>query len=262
MAARLKPFIRPKPKPLTGYVHSIESMTAVDGMGLRFMVFLQGCARRCIFCSNPDTQSILKSTPLSVDIDTLMAKMSACRPYLLANGGGVTVSGGEPLQQGEFVTELFRRVKGELGLTTCIDTSGLGRPRIYPTLLEQTDTVLFCHKSFDPLLHMQLTKVNIIHMLKFLEAIDKSETSFSFRYVLMRDITDSEEEVEGVIKESAARAHCQGVEVLPYHTFGEHKYESMGLAKPELDAPDPELTRAIVAKLKMELEPLGKWVKL
>eukprot|EP00633_Aureoumbra_lagunensis_P000423 CAMPEP_0197286000 /NCGR_PEP_ID=MMETSP0890-20130614/1383_1 /TAXON_ID=44058 ORGANISM="Aureoumbra lagunensis, Strain CCMP1510" /NCGR_SAMPLE_ID=MMETSP0890 /ASSEMBLY_ACC=CAM_ASM_000533 /LENGTH=257 /DNA_ID=CAMNT_0042753969 /DNA_START=80 /DNA_END=850 /DNA_ORIENTATION=+ len=229
------------PRGVLGVVHSIESMSAIDGPGLRYLVFLQGCQRRCAFCSNADTWKVVSpheehEIPVAADgtrlgsvmyTSELEKRISRCANYLKTNEGGVSCSGGEPLLQARFVQDLFTRVKNNLGLTTCLDTSGMGDPHMFDAVLAETDLTLLCPKSFDPDLHYEISKLHINHLYDFVKAIDNQKASFMIRYVYIPDSpfrTDSDRELDALAAFVNARPHCRGVELLPYHRLGVHKW--------------------------------------
>ena len=201
-----------------GYIHSFESFGAVDGPGVRYVIFMQGCPMRCRYCHNPDTWKL--NAGEEHDVDEIATKVLRYKSYW-GNGGGVTVSGGEALVQMEFVTELFKKLK-ENDVNTCLDTSA-GPYRDtdeykakFDELMKYTDLVLFDIKHADPKAHKDLTGItndNILKCLYHLEAIKK--------------IIDSLTIVERV-------------EVLPYHNLGVHKYEGLGIEYTLKDVPMPE----------------------
>lgn len=248
---------------ITGMIHSLESMTAVDGPGLRFLVFMQGCYRRCAFCSNPDTWKLQGGKPMTVD--EVMAHLARNLPYLKPHGGGLTCSGGEPLVQGAFVKELFEGTR-ELGLTTCLDTSGMGQVKFYDSILANTDYAMLCTKSLDPARHRAISGADIGHMLRFVGHLDAAKTPFHVRHVLVPEgplQTSDAEELERVSEFINARDHCTGIELLPYHRLGSHKWEAMGLKYPlkDMRTPSKEEVQSAVDALRASLKD-GKRIVL
>lgn len=262
---------------VAGVVHSIESMSAIDGPGLRYLIFLQGCMRRCVFCSNPDTWKVMAphDDDLHHKVDSdgtfshiggvmytadLEHKIAHYVPYLRRNQGGVSCSGGEPLLQADFVTDLFRRVQG-LGLTTVLDTAGMGNPRQFDAVLKHTDLVLLCAKSFDPETHFRLSKLHIHHLDHFVDALDRNHQPFFLRYVYIPEHasfrTDRDADLDALGHFVNQRPHCQGVELLPYHTLGKHKWQAMGIAYPMDDVTNPtkHQTNKIKHRLEARLDP-------
>jgi pyruvate formate lyase activating enzyme len=181
------------------------------------------------------------------------------KSYLLPNKGGVTVSGGEPLLQPEFVTSLFRATK-MAGLTTCLDTSGMGRTTDYTKLLENTDHVMLCVKSLNPILHHDISGLDIKHLYRFVGALDKAKSPFRVRHVLITDgkyKTNSDEEIDRLTDFINARDHCSGIEVLPYHSMGVPKWASLNKAYPMQSTLSPTAVQVqdIITRLRDKLSP-------
>jgi pyruvate formate lyase activating enzyme len=227
-----------------GFVHSVETCGAVDGPGLRFVVFLSGCALRCLYCHNPDTWHMPDGKKTGVA--SLLNEIVEYRDFLQRTGGGVTATGGEPLAQPEFVTALFRGCK-KLGLHTALDTSGFLGANASDALLEVTDLVLLDIKSFDPAIYKKLTGGNLTPTLNFAERLSRMGKPTWLRYVLLPGVTDDLESIDKL----AFYAHGLGmakVEVLPFHKMGEVKYKALNIPYTLGDTlpPSPEL----VAKVK------------
>lgn len=216
-----------------GIVHSLESFGSVDGPGIRFVVFMQGCSMRCKYCHNPETW---KSEGEVYSPSELFEKAYRYRMYW-GNDGGVTVSGGEPLLQIEFITEFFKLLK-EHGINTVIDTSGqpFSQDKAFlekfDNLLKYTDLVILDIKEMDSQKHKALTgcdNSNILQMARYLS--DKGVPMW-IRHVLVPTLTDSEEglyELKDFLKELKT---VEKVEVLPYHTLGLIKWNKLGLKYP------------------------------
>lgn len=213
-------------------VHSFESFGTVDGPGIRFVVFLKGCPLRCKFCHNPDTWDMSKSKRHPVD--ELTGQILRYKNYF-SNGGGVTVSGGEPLLQMEAVAELFKKLKAK-GLHTCIDTSGCvyseENTEKLDKLLEYTDLVLLDIKHMDSETHKWLTGYPNENILSFARYLDSKGKKMWIRHVLIPDVTDSEEHLNKLAAFVATLNNVEKTELLPYHTLGEVKYERLGLEYP------------------------------
>ncbi|MBQ8556892.1 MAG: pyruvate formate lyase-activating protein [Clostridia bacterium] len=221
---------------LKGRIHSFETFALVDGPGVRCAVFLHGCALRCKFCHNPDTwhpcDNLTFMTP-----EELHQKLMRYRPYW-KNNGGVTFSGGEPLLQMDFVTEVFLLLKKD-GVHTCIDTAGQPfRPddadwlRRFDELMELTDLVMLDLKQFDEELHRDLTghgNANILAMAKYLSAKGKA---MWIRHVLVPGVTDNENDLRRMRAFIESLDHVERVEILPYHTMGISKWQKLGLDYP------------------------------
>lgn len=219
---------------IKGYVHSIESFGSVDGPGVRFVVFLSGCKMRCQFCHNPDTWKLKSGTEYTAD--EVLKKAMAYRPYW-KDKGGITVSGGEPLMQIDFLLELFKKAK-EKGVNTVLDTSGNPFTKEEPfyskftELMQYTDLVLLDIKHIDNDRHMALTghgNKNILQMAKTLSDINKPVW---IRHVLVPEINDKNEYLEALANFVGTLKNVKRVEVLPYHTLGVFKWESLGIKYP------------------------------
>lgn len=214
-----------------GYVHSTESFGAVDGPGVRFVVFLSGCPMRCKYCHNPDTWDMTGG--VKTGAEAIVKRALRCRSYW-GDEGGVTVSGGEPLMQIDFVIDLFRRLKAE-GVNTCIDTSGAPFTRKgcffekFKELMDLTDLLMVDIKHIDPDRHLDLTgrqNDNILDMLRYLSEIEKPVW---IRHVLVPGITDDDAWLCRMRKFIDKLGNVKRVEVLPYHAFGAPKWDALGL---------------------------------
>ena len=225
---------------LKGYVHSLESFGSVDGPGVRYVIFLTGCAMRCQFCHNPDTWKMQAGTLYTTD--ELLKTAMRYRTYW-GEKGGITVSGGEPLLQIEFLTELFRKAK-EQGVHTTLDTSGNPFTREEPyfgkmqELMKYTDLVMLDIKHIDDEKHKILTghtNENILDMAKYLDEIGKPVW---IRHVLVPERSDEDAALEKLHEFIAGLGNVEKVEVLPYHTLGAYKWKELGYEYP-LEGIDP-----------------------
>lgn len=230
------PYLKPVPTnekgEILGYVHSIETFGAVDGPGIRFVVFMQGCNMRCKFCHNPDTWK--RNVGTTMTADEVLKKALPYREFW-GEQGGITLSGGEILLQPEFALDLFTKCK-ELGISTCLDTCGQPFTRRKPwfdtfnKLLDVTDILLVDIKHIDSDKHKLLTgfpNENILDLCEYLSEIGKPVW---IRHVLIPTQTDFDEDLEKL--GNYIKTHLRNVmkvEVLPYHTMGVHKYHEMGI---------------------------------
>ena len=210
---------------MEAYVHSIESMGLVDGPGIRVVVFLQGCALRCRYCHNPDSWALHEGVRYTAK--ALVEKLSRFPTYFAASGGGVTFSGGEPLLQGEFLADCLRLCK-ERGIHTCLDTAGVGAGN-YDEILKYTDLVLFDVKHYEPEAYHALCGADMAESLRFIEAVRRAGVPMWLRHVLVPNLTDSKEHLEGLAAYMARLPNVEKIELLPYHRLGEAKYEVMGM---------------------------------
>ena len=214
-----------------GRIHSIETFGSVDGPGVRFIIFLNGCAMRCAYCHNPDTWKMNCGQEMSAD--ELLEKALKYKPYW-GNEGGITVSGGEALLQIDFLLELFTKAK-EMGINTCLDTSANPFTRDgeffekFERLMSLTDLVLLDIKHIDPIKHKELTghdNANILDCAKYLSEINKPVW---IRHVLVPTVNDDDEYLKKTKEFIDTLNNVQRVEVLPYHTLGTFKYEELGI---------------------------------
>lgn len=228
---------------MTGKIHSFESLGTVDGPGIRFVVFLQGCPMRCKYCHNPDTWDFGGGTRYSAE--EVASRALRYRNYI-KNGGGVTVSGGEPLMQTEFVTELFSILKTN-GIHTAIDTSGItfdiGDCEKIKTLLDYTDLVLLDIKHIDDNEHRALTGFGNKNVLEFAKFLSDNGKDIWIRHVLADGITDDDGYLQELGKFIGKLETVKKIEVLPYHNMGEAKYVKLGLPYPLKGNKPPERER-------------------
>lgn len=228
-----------------GRIHSFEMGSSVDGPGLRFVIFTQGCALRCLYCHNPDTRDPHGGQEVSVA--EMLAEIEKYLPYLEASGGGVTISGGEPTLQPEFVASIFQGCK-ERGIPTALDTSGFCSQESAALILPQTDLVLLDIKSWEPELYRKLTHVELeptLRLARYLSAIGKH---FWLRFVLVPGLTDSRENVEGLARFCAGLKSLERVEILPFHKLGEYKWKELGYeySLSEARPPSPEEVQEVI----------------
>lgn len=216
---------------MEGRIHSIESFGTVDGPGIRFVVFMQGCPMRCAYCHNPDSWEINAGTIRTVE--EILKEYESYKAFL--KGGGITVTGGEPLVQLEFVTELFEEAK-KRGIHTCLDTSGITyreeQDEKYIRLLNSTDLVMLDIKQIDSIKHKQLTGFANDRILEFAKFISKQGVEIWIRYVAVPGLTDQEDDLVKLGEFLAELTSLKALDVLPYHTMGINKYEQMNLEYP------------------------------
>lgn len=232
-------------KDVIGYYQSIESFALVDGPGVRSVLFLQGCPFRCLFCHNPDTWAFSKNNPIKPE--EALKKLIRYSTYW-KNNGGITVSGGEPLAQIDFLIE-FGKLCKQNKISVTIDTSGatfsLNEPFIskFNELLNYIDLIMLDIKCIDDEIHKKLTghsNKNVIEMFKYL-----SEKNFPIwiRHVLVPGITDNDELLKKTNEFIKTLNNVKRVEVLPYHNLGVFKYEKLGIPYPLKDTPIPTKER-------------------
>lgn len=216
---------------MNGLIHSTESFGAADGPGVRFIIFTQGCRMRCAYCHNPDTWEIGCGEEMSAD--ELIKKALRYKSYWKSDGG-ITVSGGEPLLQIDFLTELFKKAKAE-GINTTLDTAGNPFTKEEPffgkfrELMKYTDLVMLDIKEINPERHKTLTgfdNSNILEMAEYLSEINKPAW---IRYVLVPEYSDFDEDLDSLRKFLDKLTNVEKVEILPYHTLGKFKWENLGI---------------------------------
>lgn len=226
---------------IKGNIHSIETFGSVDGPGVRYVIFLQGCRMRCKYCHNPETWSMEGGEPTTPE--EALKKALRYKNYWKKNGG-ITVSGGEALLQLDFVTELFKAAK-KVGVNTALDTSGspftMEEPFIsrFNELMEATDLFLLDIKHIDPAKHKAITgwsNENILQLAKYLSDHGKK---MWIRHVLVPGLTDDEEDLKKLSEFIKTLETVERVEILPYHTLGLFKYDNLGIKYPLPDTRSP-----------------------
>ncbi len=213
--------------PDEGFVHSVETGGTVDGPGIRFVVFLSGCPLRCLYCHNPDTR--YKSSGKRTRAESLVSEIIEYKDFFQHTNGGVTVSGGEPLIQQDFVTAIFKGCK-ENNIHTALDTSGWWSGKeVSQELLDNTDLVLLDIKSFDPKTYERVTKQKLEPTLQFLQKLAALKKPTWIRCVLVPGLTDQLEHYNSLADYLITLGNIEKVEILPFHKMGENKWKSMGL---------------------------------
>lgn len=242
---------------MTGYIHSLQTLGAVDGPGIRFVIFVQGCPLRCIYCHNPDTWEICAGnkggttsdkdtdeatsskrlgTPYTVD--ELVTKVLRYRSYFGAEGG-VTVSGGEPLLQAEFVAELFQKLH-EHGINTCLDTSGnyfTGEDTLV-RLLRVTDLCICDIKFTTEEEYKKYTGGSLEKVRHFLKLVEREKVDLWVRHVVVPGYTDSEAEHAAMRQIAQSYNNLKKIELLPFRKICMSKYEALGIQFPLKDVPE------------------------
>lgn len=251
---------------MKGYIHSIETFGTVDGPGIRYVVFTQGCPMRCLYCHNPDTWKTGAGTEM--DTDEILADYERYRAFL--KNGGLTVTGGEPLIQIDFVTELFEKAKKKQ-IHTCLDTSGITFHKENPDcikkmdrLIKVTDLVMLDIKHIDPKCHKKLTGQSNEGIKDFLAYLDQNGITIWIRHVVVPGITDKEEWLTKLGYFLGNFHNIKALDVLPYHDMGKVKYEQLHIDYPLKDVsplPKEEAIKArdiILSGMKSRLRELKK----
>jgi len=209
---------------LKGRIHSFESFGTLDGPGIRFVVFMQGCPLRCIYCHNRDTWDTRGG--MEYTVEEVMEKIKKYVEYMRSSGGGVTFTGGEPTLQHRFVTAVFKACK-EMGIHTALDTSGFVEVEEVKDLLEVTDLVLLDIKHAVEEKHLKLTGVSNEKIRRFTLYLSEKCIPVWIRYVLVPGYTDSEEDLHYAADFIADLKNVEKVEVLPYHSMGAYKWDKL-----------------------------------
>jgi pyruvate formate lyase activating enzyme len=229
---------------LTGYVHSWEVGSTVDGPGLRFVAFLTGCLLRCQYCHNPDTWHKLNGRPATVS--HMMHEIAKYAEVLKMSRGGITLSGGEPVVQYAFMMEIFRRCKA-LGLHTAIDTAGRLGARLTDEDLMQIDLNILDIKSGDPAVYKTVTGHPLQPTLDYARRLSDLRRPMWVRFVLAPGLTDDYDNVEKVADICAGLESVERVEILRFHQMGREKWHRLGIPYllEHVEPPAPELTERV-----------------
>lgn len=232
---------------IKGNIHSIETCGTVDGPGIRFVIFMQGCPLRCQYCHNPDTWQT--DTNKLMTVDEIMQKYNGVKEFV--QSGGITVTGGEPLLQIDFVTELFKVAKAH-GIHTALDTSGITfnpeNTENINNLLKYTDLGLLDIKHIDDAEHKKLTGASNKNILAFAQYLSEKQIPVWIRHVVVKDITLNEKYLKELGKFLATLNNIKALDILPYHNMAIPKYESLGINYPLKNTPPTSKEEAINAR--------------
>ncbi len=209
-----------------GFVHSFTTGSAVDGPGMRVVVWLTGCQFRCVFCHNPDTWKVNNGIP--VPLARAVEEVRKYRNALRTMKGGLTVSGGEPLLQHRFLIRLFTAVK-ETAIHTTVDTNGYFGERLSDADLQACDLVMLGLKALDPDLHRRITGMDNAPVLAFARRLAVLRRPMWLRYVLVPGLTDHVDELTHIAEFAAGLGNVEQVELLPFHQLGRFKWEQLGM---------------------------------
>ena len=231
-----------------GNIHSIETFGTVDGPGIRYVIFTQGCLLRCQFCHNADTWEI--GTGKQMSVSEIIDDLKTYLPFIEASGGGITVSGGEPLLQIPFLIELFKECK-KLGIHTTIDSSGgcFSHAEHFQSnlkeLLTYTDLILLDIKHIDRKKHISLTGMANEHILEFAQFLSEQSIPVWIRHVLVPTISNDHADLQKLGEFIGTLKNVKKVEVLPYHKLGVYKWEALGMEYPlkDIEPPSEEETQ-------------------
>lgn len=234
-------------KQIYGNIHSLESCGTVDGPGIRFVVFTQGCPMRCQYCHNPDTWTTEENKKISVK--EILDEYDGVKEFL--RSGGLTVTGGEPLLQLDFVTELFKQAK-EKNIHTALDTSGVlfnrKNNKKIDELLKYTDLVLLDIKHIDDIEHKKLTGISNMNILDFAKYLSEKDMPVWLRHVVIPQITYNEKYLKELGKFLSTLKNIKALDILPYHNMAIPKYENLGIDYPLKNIPPLTKEEAIKAR--------------
>lgn len=232
---------------IKGNIHSIETCGTVDGPGIRFVIFTQGCPLRCQYCHNPDTWQT--DTNKLMTVDEIMQKYDGVKEFV--QSGGITVTGGEPLLQIDFVTELFKVAKAH-GIHTALDTSGITfnpeNTENINNLLKYTNLVLLDIKHIDDAEHKKLTGASNKNSLAFAQFLSEKQIPVWIRHVIVKDITLNEKYLIELGRFLKTMKNIRALDILPYHNMAIPKYEALGINYPLKNTPPTTKEEAIWAR--------------
>lgn len=235
---------------MQGRIHSLESFGTVDGPGVRFVVFVQGCPMRCAYCHNPDTWAMTGGTMM--EPEEIIEQYERNKGFY--RGGGITVTGGEPLMQVDFLIDLFTLAKSK-NIHTCIDTSGIAFNPDSTQFMEKldrlmtlTDLVMLDIKHIDPQKHQELTAQPNQRILEFAAYLNEKRVDMWIRHVVVPGITDDDQYLEELGYFIGQFTNLKALDVLPYHTMGEVKYQKLGMEYKLKGVPAMDKDKAIEKK--------------
>lgn len=219
-----------------GFIHSYTTGSAVDGPGVRVVVWLTGCHFRCVFCHNPDTWKLNNGIP--IPLARAVEEVRKYRHGLSTMKGGLTVSGGEPLLQKPFLIRLFTAVKAA-GIHTTVDTNGYFGERLSDADLQACDLVMLGLKALDPALHQRITGMDNTPVVAFARRLAALRRPMWLRYVLVPNLSDRTEDIKQIAEFAAGLGNVEQVELLPFHQLGRFKWERLGIKYELHDATPP-----------------------
>ena len=235
---------------MKGYIHSKESFGTVDGPGIRYVIFMQGCPMRCLYCHNPDTWQMQGGT--EVTSEEIIAEYK--KNISFYSRGGITVTGGEPLMQTDFLIDLFKKAKRDK-IHTCIDTSGITYSESNSAYIEKldelmsyTDLVMLDIKHIDSEKHRALTSHGNENILAFAKYLEQKNIPLWVRHVVVEGYTDDPVHLRELGRFIGALKNLKALDVLPYHTMGKAKYEELGIEYPLAHLKSLDRKKAEIAK--------------
>lgn len=240
---------------IIGRIHSLESFGTVDGPGIRFVVFMQGCPLRCQFCHNPDTWEVNRGSEYTPE--QLASEILKYKSYMDFSGGGVTFTGGEPLMQAEYILEVCKILKTHQ-VSIAIDTSGYIWNDYVIEVLEYTDIVLLDIKNYDPMVYEKVTGVSLTPTLSLLDYLREKNITTWIRYVLVPQLTDNLDSVRKLSAHLDNYPNVTKIELLGFHKMGEFKWKELGLEYKLTGTKEP--SKELLLEAKSIFETNGKVV--
>jgi len=240
-----------------GYIHSIENGSMIDGPGVRFVVFFSGCPLKCQYCHNPDTWELKSGKETA--LNEILSQIKSSANFLKIAKGGVTITGGEPLMQPDFLLKILKGCK-EFGLHTAVDTSGFLVKNLSKEILENTDLFLLDIKSFNPKTYEEITSKPLAPTLEFLDILEKNNKPAWVRFVLVPNLSDDLSDIKKMAKYLKTKSNVELVEILPFHKMGEFKWNNLCLDYKLRDTKSP--STELVKKVKSIFEENGLSVKV
>lgn len=226
---------------MVGYIHSIQSLGAVDGPGLRYVTFMQGCPLRCMYCHNPETWPFQNDDCMKMEPEELAEKALRCKPYY-ENGGGVTVTGGEPLMQADFVASYFQLMR-EKGVHTALDTSGAVPLSAAEKVLPHTSLVLADLKFLSAIEYKKYCNADFHQVEAFLRLTEEMQIPLWIRHVVVPGYTDGEEHIQRLSEKAHSYSNLEKIELLPFRNLCLEKYENLGIPFPLKGVPHMDQKR-------------------
>ena len=239
-------------KNVSGYIHSVESAGTLDGPGIRRVLFLTGCPLKCQYCHNPDTRKMKNGR--CTDAFSELREIARNREMLQKMKGGVTISGGEPLVQPDFVATIFEGCR-KMGIHTALDTSGYLNEHATDHLLSLTDLVLLDIKSYKPDTYRRVAGVDLQPTIDFAERLAKLGIPVWLRCVLVPGLTDDMDAFGQLALKAQELGNVERVEILPFHKMGEYKWKELGMEYQLFDTPEP--TQEQINRARHQFEAVG-----
>ncbi|BBH24846.1 pyruvate formate-lyase-activating enzyme [Paenibacillus baekrokdamisoli] len=236
---------------MKGRIHSFDTFGTVDGPGIRFVLFMQGCALQCQYCHNPDSWEM--NTGRQMDVEEILNEIEPYLEYYRRSGGGITVTGGEPTLQAPFLARLFAECKRRWGLHTTLDTNGFCEPSHAQELLQVTDLVLLDLKQINPNKHIMLTAQPNDRIKRFAYYLNEIDKPVWIRHVLVPGWTDAYKDLLELGMFIGALDNVEKLELLPYHRMGVYKWHQMGKVYPLENCPTPTDQEVVRARSIIEL---------